>query len=88
VFHGKPFVWQQRNEHDLIVDLGNEIYGMSKIIQLGKYLDMMTFRTKTVVEQCREIWEGFDSLPYSYEIMPRQAIAAALAFLEDCEKVL
>lgn len=88
VFHGKPFVWQQRNEHNLLGDLDNEIYGMKTIERLAKYLDTITFRTNTVIEQVRELWQGFDSLPNSYEIMPKHAVATALAFLEDCEKTL
>lgn len=85
---GQPFVFQQRHTHNLFKDIRAEIDGMENVERMGQYLDMMTFRTRTVVEQVREIYQGFDSLPLSYELVPKDSVKAALAFLEDIEAIL
>lgn len=88
VHFGQPFVWQQRNQHDLIKDLKAEIFGMEKIEQFGEYLNRLVLRSSTVVEQVREILTGFDKLPHSYDLLPRATVEAGLAWCDDCEKVL
>lgn len=88
VHFGKPFVWQQRNPHNLTKDLRQEIDGMENVERLAKYLDSLPFRSISPLYMCREIFEGFDKLPNSYDILPKQAIDAALAFLEDIEQVM
>jgi hypothetical protein len=37
--YGQPFVWQQRNEHDLIQDLKAEIWGMERVVKFANVLD-------------------------------------------------
>lgn len=83
VHFGKPFVWQQRNQHDLIKDLRGEIDGMT-FVESFAYLIDIDLPDGSVLEQVRFIWlelrrEG---------ILPPETAAAALAFLEDMEGVL
>jgi hypothetical protein len=39
VHFGQPFVWQQRNSHDLNVDLEAEVFGMKHVVHLAEVLD-------------------------------------------------
>src|SRR6202044_1553039 len=37
--YGQPFVWQERNQHDVLADLRAEIWGMSKVCLFAEALD-------------------------------------------------
>jgi len=39
VHFGQPFVWQERNPHDLKVDLEHEVFGMKHVVHLAGVLD-------------------------------------------------
>jgi hypothetical protein len=39
VHFGHPFVWQERNPHDLNIDLDQEIFGMKHVVHLAGVLD-------------------------------------------------
>ncbi len=41
VHFGQPFVWQQRNPHDLLKDLEAEMWGMKHVLQFADLLDDM-----------------------------------------------
>lgn len=82
VHFGQPFVWQQRNAHNLISDLRHEIDGMANIKTFASLLDL-EFAGATVTKQTRAIYEGIGSA-----LVPLVAKAAALAFLDDMESVL
>ncbi len=90
VHFGKPFVWQQRNPHNLVKDLRGELDGMENIEAFAKYLDNTTFVPPgaSIAEELRAIWNGFDQLPLSYGLVPPRTVEAALAFLDDMETVL
>lgn len=90
VHFGKPFVWQQRNQHNLVRDLRGEIDGMEKIEKLAKYLQFTSFNSddNSIIYRLRAIWHGFNRDPNSYDLVPPQTIEAALAFLDDMEGVL
>lgn len=88
VHFGTPFVWQQRNEHDLIKDLSVEIFGMSQVVRLGDWLASMALPEGSVVEQVAAIMAAADSSGLSYGVLPQQTVEAFDAWLHDCEKVL
>lgn len=94
VHFGKPFVWQQRNGHNLFDDLRAEIDGMSRIEQFAKFLNNMSlplsgeFGVSAPLKWCRWIYDCFGKVPNSYELVPQRATETAQAFFEDLEKVL
>lgn len=81
VHFGKPYVYQQRYEHDLLKDLDAEIGGMKHVKQMAALLDAIVLPAKSVISDTRIIYE---KLRYA-EWYPRQACDAAFAWLEDCE---
>lgn len=83
VHFGKPFVWQQRNEHDLQKDLEGEIWGMRRITEIADFLDSLPpgLSGESVIDHTREIFIALQKLPW----LPPVTSAAALAFLDDCE---
>jgi hypothetical protein len=85
VHFGQPFIWQQRNKHNLIGDLRQEINGMEHIAEFGAWLDDYNFRlVPDVVPQVRTIYD----ILRQNEWWPPQATKAAFAFLDDMESVL
>lgn len=88
VHFGKPFVWQQRNPHNLVKDLRQEIDGMENVTRLARYLDSVVLPKHDVLANLRTLYHGLNELPNSYDILPKPSIEAALAFLDDIEGVL
>lgn len=88
VHFGKPFAWQQRNQHNLVKDLRGEIEGMENIERFAKALECLRFTQSeqqgSVVDLLRKTWK----LMLSWHVVPEQTIEAALAFLDDMEGVL
>lgn len=83
VHHGKPFVWQTRNEHDLLQDLQQEIDGMSRIRGFAENLDEMeSIADQGTVKQTKYIWKCLEGF------FPARTSEAAQAFLEDIESVM
>lgn len=81
---GKPFVWQQRNEHNLNKDLRGEIDGMDNIRHLADVLDHTQLTGKNILDDCYRIWNTLANI----EWVPKQTRDAAMAFLYDCGQVL
>lgn len=82
VHFGRPFVWQQRNKHDLIKDLKAEIEGMEHVLDLAARLDHMQLSPGE--HPVRTIFKNIAKLPW----FPQQASEAALAWCDDCEAIL
>lgn len=82
IYFGPPFAWQQRNPHNYVQDLKQELWGYEKIERVAEQLDAIVLKDESVMEQCRWIWD------YLQPYVPAVSVAAALAFLDDCEKVL
>ena len=83
VHFGRPFVWQQRNPHDLWVNLRDELLGMEKTIEFCRTLDDATLRPGPLLAQMRALYshlEGADFLP---EIVCR----LGQAWCDDLEEV-
>ena len=81
---GQPCVWQHRNSHDLVKDLRGEIEGYATIRAFAALLDQVKLPNKSVVADCRIIW---DTVRAS-SIMPLETAPAMSAYLADCEQVL
>ncbi len=84
VHFGKPFVWQQRNQHNLVKDLRGELDGMESIERFARWLDGRHLLGGSVLDDVRQIWMQ-DPMR---DVMPEPTIAAALAFLDDLEPLL
>ena len=82
---GQPFVWQQRNPHNLINDLKDEVFGMEHIVEFSDWItpDFLSDKN-TVVEQVRFIYKHLLNCKW----WPSVATEAALAWCDDCEKVM
>lgn len=81
VHFGHPFVWQQRNQHDLTKDLRMELMGMQQIEALTTYLSDLVLYGATTPEHLRQLY-------FSATMLPSDTIEAALAWCDDCERVL
>lgn len=89
VHFGRPFVWQQRNKHDLTKDLVMEIMGMQHIEALAEHLNsdilggVLTQRG-TSFDRARTIF----ALLRNHKTIPASAVEAALVWCGEIEKVL
>lgn len=82
VHFGQPFIWQQRNAHNLLNDLKAEIFGMENIRLLADELDDWKMSAdQSVLNAARFFY-------FSTKILPNQAKEAAAAFFEDLEAIL
>ena len=84
VHFGPPFCCQQRNEHDLIVDLRAEIDGMENVEKLAALLDSIQLKGNSVIEDTRLIYEQLCHCSF----IPEASARAGLVWLEDCEGVI
>jgi hypothetical protein len=84
VHFGPPFTLQERNPHDLLVDLRAEIDGMGTVTKMADLLDSIVLLGKSVIEDTRII---YNALAHA-EWYSKQAVTAALAYLDDCESIL
>lgn len=84
VHFGLPFVWQSRNQHNLVKDLLGEIEGYENVVRLADVLDHLVLTGKTVIDDCRRIWETLSHVDW----IPGRSVAAMVAYLNDCESVL
>lgn len=85
VHFGRPFVWQQRNKHDLTKDLMMEIMGMQVIEKLVGLLEQMSLGGDTI-HQARTIFSHFDESDAA--VLSRISIEAAFVWCDEIEKVL
>ena len=83
---GQPFVWQQRNAHDLLRDLRAEQFGAERILDFTAWLDgfILTADQRSVADQMRIL---FTNLP---GWMPERGKIQemVLAWCEDVDGVM
>lgn len=86
VHFGQPFVWQQRNPHDLVQDLKAEIVGMEHILEFARRLDTTSWvePSMSVAEQVGQIYAAAETMDW----FPEQTAKAAQAWCEAVERVL
>lgn len=80
---GKPFVWQQRNSHNLLTDLKNEMWGMEHVVEFADWLDSLDL-TGSMLDMVRLIYGSIGDL----EWMPTGVHELGMAWCEDVESVL
>lgn len=81
---GSPFVWQTRNEHNLVKDLRGEIDGYDNVERLADLLDHLVLTGKSVIDDVRRIWDMLNHADW----MPGRAVSAMMAYVDDCESVM
>lgn len=81
VHFGSPLIWQSRNAHDLVKDLRAEIDGYENISKLAALLDMIILPNKSVISDCRLIWDAIRAAG----LLPIDTCSAMYAYLADCE---
>lgn len=86
VHFGQPFVWQQRNQHNLIADLRAEIDGMDLVRAFAYRLGCMSNLEGSILEQTRRLYQNLLEFPFA--TLPEKSVEAALAFLDDIEGVM
>lgn len=84
VHFGKPFVWQQRNQHNLLNDLELEIIGMQNITAFAEHIDRKDIKGLSVVEQVRALYKVLDH----WILIDAECFEAAMAWCDDCESIL
>lgn len=82
VHFGKPFVWQERNKHNLTDDLLMEIMGMRNIERVAEILEDLVLEDGPAVEQARACFLALAP------VLPEATLEAAMAWCDDIEKVL
>lgn len=81
---GKPFVWQDRNPHNLVADLRAEIDGMAKVQLFAEHLARIEFAEPTVLGKVSEFFEHEHP---GVSLLPEQAILAGRAWCNDLERL-
>jgi hypothetical protein len=84
VHFGQPFVWQQRNEHDLLKDLKAEQWGAENIVHFSDYLGQYVLQGKTIAEQVADLYADMGH----GACMPAGVADLGEAWCEDCAKVM
>jgi hypothetical protein len=84
VFFGPPFVWQERNTHNLTRNLQDEIYGMDNTVQFVRDLDRMRLGTGSPLEMLGRLWSQAQKLDY----LPQRLKDFGRAWVEDVEGVI
>ena len=84
VHFGLPFVWQTRNEHDLVKDLRGEIDGYEHINALADLIFRIYLPHESIIGDLREIWTQIQRLNY----IPHITCDVARLYLDDCEACL
>lgn len=84
VLYGEPFVWQERNAHNLINDMKDEILGLEHTTRFVNDMLALDIGRDEPVAQLRRIYEGLNSKDY----IPQITKDAGAAWCDDVEKVL
>lgn len=84
VHFGQPFVWQTRNQHNLVNDLKAELLGMEHTVEFTDWLASLQLSGPTVADDVRGIFTLMNALPW----MPAQAREAGLAWCDDIAAVM
>lgn len=87
VHFGEPFIWQQRNAHNLIKDLEAEIWGMKHILNFSEAVANAPMR-RVDVSITNRVRDIYDHLHHTWPDCPRYVGQLADAWLEDIESVL
>jgi hypothetical protein len=87
IHFGRPYVWQQRNRHDLTHDFVAELWGMQNFLKIAEILDKCFLPSgTTVIEDTRALFRALRNFDPLFAI-PNSTFMAAMACLDDCEQV-
>lgn len=85
---GQPFVWQQRNAHDLLADLRAEAWGTEHIAGFAGWLDRLDYPAGDTAAAGAATTSVIDNLRYMVSRLPSymtdECRALWLAWLKDC----
>lgn len=81
---GAPAVFQDRNQHNIVTDLKNEIFGIEHVESFAAWLNDLGLCTGDVLAKADFVYNEMEVLPW----MPSRAYQAGQAFMRDMEKVL
>ena len=81
---GQPLVWQQRHDHDLVVDLQQEIFGMAHTIEFAGWLNSVRLTNVGIISQVGDLYHSLANWRYCPAGVPE----LAAAWLSDAEGVL
>lgn len=85
VYFGQPFVRQERNHHDLIRDLEQELFGMRYTERFVDDLKAIALSpTASILDNLATLVDGIGDLDY----MPAQAVSFVRAWVEDMGRLL
>jgi len=84
VLFGPPYVWQERNVHNLLRDLKDEIYGMETTDRFVQDLMSLDLGSGTVLDKMRNGYRQLQNKDYIPEPMRK----FGLAWCEDVENAL
>jgi hypothetical protein len=85
VHYGRPFVWQQRNSHDLSKDLKAELWGMEHVVEFAGRLARETFAAHLYpFTMTQLLWKTEKMLRY----LPDGVAELGEAWCRDCERAM
>lgn len=84
VHFGQPFVWQQRNPHNLLSDLKAELFGMEHVAAFAQWLDDLILPDASVLDQMRHVCKSL----FGFKPFPYEAAEAGMAWCDDCAQIL
>jgi hypothetical protein len=94
VTYGEPLVKQERNPHNLIRDLKDELFGYEHTEELCAALRVMSYHLKeenTMMGQPRGPWEMFKyivtDLPWAFNRLPLQTYDGLKAWIKDVDEL-
>lgn len=83
VHFGRPFVWQERNPHNLWTNLKDEIYGMEHTPRFCRDLDAARLGSGAPLEKLARLYEHLATLDY----LPEIVVELGRAWCADVERI-
>jgi hypothetical protein len=86
VHYGPPFVRQDRNDHDLLVDLDNELHGYRYTQQVTDVLRDVSYDSMDVLTCMTQAYDALRGLPST--VIPTKTREAFDAWVIDIERII
>ncbi len=87
VHFGKPYVWQQRNPHNLVSDLKKELWGYENIWPISNHIAklVLPLNGAGMIEQLRDLYLAIDPFMPAWHT---SALELATVWLDECDKIV
>jgi hypothetical protein len=82
VHYGRPFVWQERNSHNVVDDIGKELEGMTSSLPFTRALDEADLKAGDTVQATAQLYQHLARTEWA------RLADLGRAWLQDVEKVL